>query len=79
MAVVYKKKKLFLIALPMGFVDFLVPFAGDSMVLFEVGLFLLASASLFVAWYTTKELRKKTPPTPNTPTTLTVDAQKENE
>ncbi|MDR0471896.1 MAG: YhfC family intramembrane metalloprotease [Nitrososphaerota archaeon] len=78
MAVVHKNKKLFLIALPMGFVDFLVPFAGDSLVIFEVGLFLLASASLFVAWYTTKQLRKKTPPTPETPTTLTIDAQKES-
>jgi uncharacterized membrane protein YhfC len=64
MAVVYRKKKLFLIALPMGFVDFFVPFAGASLVLFEVGLFVLAATSLFVAWYVTKELRRepKIPP-----------------
>ena len=78
MAVVHKNKKLFLIALPMGLVDFLVPFAGNSMILFEVVIFLLASASLFVAWYTTKELRKTPPPTPETPTTLTIDTPKES-
>ncbi|MDR0493270.1 MAG: YhfC family intramembrane metalloprotease [Nitrososphaerota archaeon] len=78
MAVVYRKKKLLLIALPMGFIDFLVPFAGDSMLLFEVVLFILASASLFVAWYVTKDLRRKTPDSQISPTVLTIDAQKES-
>jgi hypothetical protein len=58
MAVLYHKKWLFLIALPMGFVDFLVPFAQQNVLLFETVVFGLAMLSVFVAWYTTKELRK---------------------
>jgi hypothetical protein len=35
MAVLYRKKILFAIALPMGMIDFLVPFAGENFILFE--------------------------------------------
>ncbi|HUK84737.1 MAG TPA: YhfC family glutamic-type intramembrane protease [Candidatus Acidoferrum sp.] len=59
MAVVYNKKRLFLIALPMGFVDFLVPFATSSNVnLFEGVVFGLATISVIVAWYAVKQVRK---------------------
>jgi uncharacterized membrane protein YhfC len=58
MAVVYHKKKLFFLALPMGFIDFLVPFAGDSLVLFEAVVFTLAVLSILAAWHTTKDIRK---------------------
>lgn len=57
MAAVYRKKWLFLIALPMGFVDFLVPFAAPgNIILFEGVVFALASLSVFVAWYATKKV-----------------------
>jgi len=83
MAVVHRKKKLFFIALPMGFVDFLVPFAGDSLVLFEAVIFILAAASIFVAWYATKDLRKKSLDSHISPymgvDTQAVDAQKESD
>ncbi len=60
MAVLYRKKKLFLIALPMGLIDFLVSFVPVlGTVLFEVTIFALATVSLFVAWYSTKELGKR--------------------
>jgi hypothetical protein len=58
MAVIYNKKRLFLIALPMGMVDFLVPFAQNSVVLFEAVVFALAVLSVFVAWYATGQVRK---------------------
>ncbi len=58
MAVLYRKKMLFLVALPMGFIDFLVPFASGSPVLFEVVVFALAAVSVLAAGYTTKKLRK---------------------
>jgi hypothetical protein len=59
MAAVYHKKRLFLIALPMGFVDFLVPFAQNSIVLFEAVFFGLSFLSVAVAWYATKQVRKR--------------------
>jgi hypothetical protein len=52
------KKRLFLIALPIGFVDFLVPFApnlGTS--LFEAILFVLSVLSVLVAFYATGQFR----------------------
>jgi hypothetical protein len=58
MAAVYHKKRLFLIALPMGLVDFLVPFAQNSIVVFEAVVFVLAVLSVAVAWYATKWVRK---------------------
>lgn len=58
MAVLYRRKRLFLIALPMGFVDFFVPFARSSYVIAE-GVFLgIALLSLIVAWSFTRELRE---------------------
>jgi len=53
------KKRLFLIALPMGFVDFLVPFAPNlGIPLFEAIVFALSVFSVLVAWYATKQFRK---------------------
>lgn len=67
MAVIYRKKLLFFIALPMGLVDFLVPFAHYSTVLFEGVVFGLAALSIFVAGYATKRLCVQ-PEIPNQPT-----------
>jgi hypothetical protein len=58
MAALYRKKKLFLIALPMGFIDFLVPFAQSAIVLFEVAVFGLSVLCVAVAWYATNGIRK---------------------
>jgi hypothetical protein len=58
MAVIYRKKWLLVIALPMGLVDFLVPFAQSNVLLFEVTVFALALFSVFVAWFTTMKLRR---------------------
>jgi len=59
MAVLHRRKRLFLIALPMGFVDFFVPFAQSSYVIAE-GVFLgIALLSLIVAWSFTRDLRDK--------------------
>lgn len=60
MAALYHRRKLFLIALPMGLIDFLVPFAQSDLVLFEVAVFGLAALSVFIAWYVTRGLRKGT-------------------
>ncbi len=60
MAVLYHKKQLFLIALPMGLIDFLVPFAQSIVLLFEAVIFALAIASVTVAWYVTRDLRRGT-------------------
>jgi len=67
MAVLYRNKKLFLIALPMGLVDFLVPFASQSPILFEVVVFALALLSVFVAWYATKKVAPQVNPDQSTP------------
>ncbi|MGD6805345.1 MAG: hypothetical protein ACQCN4_00060 [Candidatus Bathyarchaeia archaeon] len=68
MAVLYRNKKLFLIALPMGLVDFLIPFASANMMLFEVVVFALAALSVFVAWYAAKkaapQVAANSPPAP---------------
>jgi hypothetical protein len=58
MSVIYRKKRLFLIALPMGFIDFLVPFAQGSVVAFETAFFALSTFSVVVAWYATRWVRK---------------------
>jgi hypothetical protein len=73
MAAVYRKKWLFYIALPMGLIDFFVPFAQSNVVLFEVGIFALSVLSVFMAWYLTKNIRRayQAPPTQ---TTTQVDA-----
>lgn len=69
MAVIYRKKILFAIALPMGLIDFLVPFALANVLLFEAVVFALAVACVFVAWYTPKKLIKtvQAPPPPVQP------------
>ena len=64
MAVLYKKKLLFLIALPMGFIDFLVPFAQSNVVLFEIVVFAISVISVFVAWYATKRVALEVPRLP---------------
>jgi uncharacterized membrane protein YhfC len=59
MAAYHRKPLLFLIALPMGLIDFFVPFATSSIILFEVLFMALALASVLIAWFITKDLRKK--------------------
>jgi hypothetical protein len=61
MSVVSHKKRLLLLALPMGFIDFLVPFAQNEPVLFEIVFFGLSLISLFVALKTTKMPTKNIP------------------
>ncbi len=68
MAVLYRKKWLFAIALPMGLVDFLVPFAKYDMILFEAVVFGLAVASVLIAWFTTRKLGRETQTLPPQPT-----------
>jgi len=59
MAVILRKKRLFLIALPMGFVDFLVPFASlMGIAVFEAVVFALSFLSVYVAWYAAKRASK---------------------
>jgi len=53
------KKRLFLVALPMGFIDFLVPFEQNlGLPIFETIIFTLAVLCVLVAWYVTKQFRK---------------------
>ena len=68
MAAYYRRRRLFLIALPMGFIDFLVPFAQNAVVAFEAVFLTLAIVSVLVAWYVTRDLRKK--PENTTPTSF---------
>ena len=59
MAVCFHKRRLLLIALPMGFVDFLVPFAQSmGIAVFEAEVFVLSALSVMVAWYATRQVRK---------------------
>jgi hypothetical protein len=58
MAVILHKKRLFLIALPMGFVDFLVPFASNiGTAVFEAIVFALAVLSVLAAWQAVKRVK----------------------
>jgi hypothetical protein len=59
MAAYHHRRRLFLIALPMGFIDFLVPFAQDAVVTFEAVFLALAVISVLVAWHVTRDLRKR--------------------
>lgn len=54
MAAYRHRVRLFLIALPMGLIDFLVPFAQSAIVIFEVVVFALSVISLLIAWYVTR-------------------------
>jgi hypothetical protein len=56
MAAYYHRRRLFLIALPMGFIDFLVPFAQNAIVIFEAMVFALAVISMLIAWHVTKAI-----------------------
>lgn len=60
MAACLHKKQYLMLALPMGFIDFLVPFAPSlGLAVFEALVFALSVASVAVAWYTTRKLRRK--------------------
>jgi uncharacterized membrane protein YhfC len=74
MAVIYHKKILFAIALPMGLIDFLVPFASANVLLFEAVVFALSVVCVIVAWYATKNLPKTAEPYPPPPTQPAVAA-----
>jgi uncharacterized membrane protein YhfC len=58
MAAHYHRRRLLLIALPMGFIDFLVPFAQNAIVIFEVVILALSVISLIAAWYVTRNLHE---------------------
>ncbi|MDG6909377.1 MAG: YhfC family intramembrane metalloprotease [Nitrososphaerota archaeon] len=62
LAAVFRRRSLFLLALPMGFgIDFLAPFAGAmGPALFEAAVFALSAASLAVALLATKGVRGET-------------------
>lgn len=62
MAAYYHRRRLFLIALPMGFIDFLVPFAQNAIVAFEAIIFTLSVFSVLIAWYVTRNIHER----PNT-------------
>jgi len=55
--VYFHKKRLFLIALPMGFIDFLVPFADRlGLAFFEIVIFAIGVLAVLVARYATRSL-----------------------
>jgi uncharacterized membrane protein YhfC len=58
MAAYYHRRRLLLIALPMGFIDFLVPFAQNAVVVFEAVIFALSVISVLIAWYVTRNIHK---------------------
>ena len=58
MAAAYSKRRLFIIALPMGFVDFLVPFASAiGNVIFEAIVFAIGVVAVLVAWQAVARVR----------------------
>ena len=59
MAAYYHRRRLFLIALPMGLIDFLVPFAQNAIVIFEAGIFTLSVISMLIAWYVTRNIPER--------------------
>lgn len=59
MAAFYRKKKYLAIALPMGLVDFFVPFSKSlGLANFEILIFAIAIASILVVAFTSKSLSK---------------------
>ena len=59
MAAVYRKKRLLLVALPMGLVDIFAPFATSiGLVRFEALVFAISVVSLLVAWRAVKLVEK---------------------
>ena len=73
MAAVHKKKLYFAVAFPMGFIDFLVPFAGSlGTGFFELVVFLVSAACVVVALRITSGVRRVqaapgSPPSVSTP------------
>ena len=59
MAAYYHRRRLFLIALPMGLIDFLVPFAQNAIDIFEAGIFTLSVISMLIAWYVTRNIPER--------------------
>jgi uncharacterized membrane protein YhfC len=60
MAAYFRKRKYLMIALPMGFVDFLVPFAPSlTIIVFEAIVLAISIISVAVAWLVTSELRAR--------------------
>ena len=58
-AAFYKKKKYLLLALPMGLIDFFVPFASSlGIVIFEALIFIIAVICLLVALKVNMDLKK---------------------
>jgi hypothetical protein len=71
MAVIYRDKRLFLLALPMGLVDFFVPFAQNNVLLFEGLIFAIAVDCVLVAWFAVRLVKDKNkPPTAQAPVLL---------
>jgi hypothetical protein len=61
-AAFFHKKRYFLLALPMGLIDFFVPFASTlTLPVFEALIFGLAAASVAIALLSTRKLRKSNP------------------
>jgi hypothetical protein len=59
LAAVFSKRKYLFLALPMGLLDFLVPFAPSlGTVSFEILIFLLAIGALAITLFVTRNLRK---------------------
>jgi hypothetical protein len=55
-----RNRRYFLLALPMGLVDFFVPFATSlGILLFESFVFVLGLGGLGLTWFVTKSLRRK--------------------
>jgi len=60
MAAVYRKKRLLIVAMPMGLVDFFVPFATSiGLVRFEALVFAISAVSLLVALRAVKLVEKE--------------------
>lgn len=69
-AAAFHKKRYFLLALPMGLIDFFVPFASTlTLPVFEALIFGLAAASVAVALLSTRKLQS-TPPENQSPQNL---------
>ena len=60
LAAFYKRRDLLAVALPMGFVDFFVPFASAiGIAYFELLIFAIAVASVLVAWHITRHMANR--------------------
>jgi len=69
LAAVFRRKKYLFLALPMGLVDALVPFADTiGLVKFELLIFGLSVITVIIAMVTTKKLYKLHTPISNTET-----------